>query len=695
VYLLTLTVSAGIVGVYFRALLAGAGYVPEFQAGVAFALGAASAYIAAELSFMTVIRFIWPTRSHLPLVADSVSHGAVVVLAPPLLGVSIEWPHPILERFAPLLFLGAFVALHTVLKLLSFYAILQAEPGKRVGSVFWAAAAALFCLTAYIPFTMWLESMRSFQPHAPEAVEAYEYHGAYAMAHAVPEGAIVMTDGSATTGMGLTIRWAPVPDPADDEPLAGVFATAVMYGDTTSTYNAWVPFDEEGWGVLRIPPEEIPAGLTRSGVFWYEEQEPKWRSTLGIRPIIEDGRTVLMAGPYAHEDASAASGAHPNLVVLVVDGLGTDRVSSLGDEKETTPFLDHFRESAVVFPNAYTPAPDPSAALMTILTSASPLRHGYLGRHHGPLPESCQTLAEALGAAGYATAAFTEGAARAGFEYGSGFERGFELYDVAYSAEDPAMLEDIDEPVSAGSAATLDRALQWIARNQQSCFAVVVYLGELRDMTYYDRYGGFANRAQREPSSDEVYRAGLRYLDERIGEFVRGIRGLDQGENTYLAITATHGADFTPPPKLTESVLRIPIWISGPGIKKMTRRDLAALEDLSPTLAALAGVPFGDGSSLLENPVAVEPISMAGDPLVLTVRNDRWRLYWSSQQNPLAGTQTGEAQSTSLYDLTRLRTGQTLRDVASQNPDLVRQWSARLEAYLAEQSQARTSSNPS
>jgi arylsulfatase A-like enzyme len=696
VYLLTLAVSAGVVGVFFRTLLADAGYIPEFQAGVAFALGAASAYIAVELLFMTVIRFIWPTRSHLPLVGDCVSHGAVVVLLPSLLGVAIDWPHPILERVAPLLFFGAFVAFHVLLKLLSLYAILQAEPGTRLGNVFWAAAVALFCLTAYIPFTMWLESMRSFQPRAPEVVEAYEYGGAYAVAHVVPEGAIVETEFSAPAATGLTLRWAPVAEDAEDEPVEGIFATATMHGDSTRIHTAWIPFDEAGWAVMHIPPDEVPAGLTKCDVFWYEQQEPKWRSTLGIRPIVQDGRTVMLSGPFAHSGATAGE-SRPNVVVVVVDGLGTDRVSSLGDVKDTTPFLDRFRESAVVFPNTYTPAPEPSAAFMTILTGVSPLRHGYLGAHDGPRPETCPSFVEALQAAGYATAAFTEGAVRTDFAFGSGFERGFEHYDTSYDPVDAAVDPMGDAAVSAGSAATLERALQWMAFNQHARCATVIYLGELRDMTYRERYGVVRAQGQRPPTTDEVYLAGLRYLDERIGEFVRGIRGLEHGEAVCIAITATHGADFTPPPKLTESVLRVPMWISAPGIERMVRRDprnLAALEDLAPTLTALAGVPFGDAKSLLENPLAIEPVSMAGDPVVLTVRNDRWRLYWPSQRSPFTGSHTGEAQRASLFDLSRMRAGQTLSDVASQNPQIVQRWTAMLDAYLSDESQTWTVSSP-
>ncbi len=695
IYLLTLGVSAGIVGVFFRTLLAEAGYIPEFQAGVAVACGAASTYIATQLLFMTVIRLIWPTRSHAPILADCVSHLAALVLLPPLMGVTIAWPHPALDKFTPLLFLGAFVGLHTVLKLFTFYAILHSETGPRYGSLFWVAAVGLFCLGAYIPFTWWLDSLRHFQPQAMGTAEAYEFDGAYSMARALPEGSVIDIEVPGTSGAGLTVRWAPLAEESDDEPLPGVFATVSMKGNENKDYSAWVPFEESGWTVMQVPPHEVPDGLTRCIVTWYQEQEPKWRSVLGIRPIISDGRRVMVSGPYVHLAADNPQ-TGSSYVVLVVDGLGTDRVSALGDRKDVTPFLDHLGQTAVVFPNAYTPAPDPSAAIMTLLTGTSPLRHGYLGKHQGPLPADCPTLAEALGDAHFTTAAFTEADARPDFAYGSGFERGFEQYDVAYSPGDEDAADDAEDTPAkvAGSAATLKRALRWIARNQQSRFLVVISLTELRDMTYRERYGDLKTSGKASPSPDAIYDAGLRYLDEQIGEFVRELRGTDQGDNTCLLITATHGADFTPPPKLTESVLRIPIWIAAPGVDPVVRRDLAALEEVAPTLGAMAGISFAGGRSLIDNPVSVEPTSMAGDPIVLTLRNDRWRLYWSSQRSPFDGTGTASAPNAALYDLTLLPAGKTPEDVATTHPEIVDRWSKRLDAYLTEESQTWRSPSP-
>jgi arylsulfatase A-like enzyme len=685
IYLLTLGVSAGIVGVFFRTLLADAGYIPEFQAGVAIACGAASAYVACQLLFMTVVRFIWPTRSHMPILADCASHVSAVILLMPLMGVEVDWPHPMLEKVAPLIFFGLFAGAHALLKLLSFYAVLQAEPGKRLGSIFWAVSVVVFCIGAYIPFTWWLESLRGFQPQVSANVETYEFEGAYASARAVPEGALVETEASGVENGGITFRWSPVPDEVSDDPFPGVFASITMHGDESATYNAWVPFEEDGWAVLQVPPAEVPAGLTRCGVFWYEQQEPQWRSLLGIRPIIADGRKVMVSGPFIHAAAASAEPG-PNFVVLIVDGLGTDRVSEFGGKDDSTPFLDHFSQSSVVFPNAYTPAPFPEAAVMTLLTGVSPLRHGYLGERTGPLPEAYPTLAEALGKVGYATAAFTEGEARPGFAYGSGFERGFEHYDVAYTTEESGLVDDAVEIPETRSARTLERALRWIGRNQQTRFAVVVYLSELRDMTYRERYGILPSAGAREPSTDAIYNAGLRYLDEEIGEFIRGIRGLESGENTCVVVTSTQGSDFSPPPKLTESVLCVPIWIEAPGVDPVVRRDLATLGQVAPTLAGMAGVELADNRSLITNPVTVEPISMAGEPLVLTIRNDRWRMYWSSQRNPFSVTRTTDPPNASLYDLTRLRTGQTLQDVAAQNREMVERWTNRLLSFLENES---------
>lgn len=46
----------------------------------------------------------------------------------------------------------------------------------------------------------------------------------------------------------------------------------------------------------------------------------------------------------------------PNVLMIVVDTLRADRLSSYGDERGLTPFLDGLAVRGVVFANAYAPS---------------------------------------------------------------------------------------------------------------------------------------------------------------------------------------------------------------------------------------------------------------------------------------------------------------------------------------------------
>ncbi|MCC6696519.1 MAG: sulfatase-like hydrolase/transferase [Candidatus Hydrogenedentes bacterium] len=694
VYLLTLAISGGIVGLFARMSLSQMGYVPGFQTGVLIAVGAASAYVAVQLTFMTLARLLWPTRTNGPLVADGVSHAACVFLMPLLLGIKVPWPHPLLYEVEPLIYFAAFAGIHSVLKLFSLYAILHSSPGPRLWSLAWIAATCVFCLTAYVPLRMWLTRLDAARPHASGAVEWQQSGDAYAPGRVLPEGALLDVELAVAPGESLTLRWANAPEVSEDDRLEGAYVYVKMRGDAEATHEAWVPFTGSAWATTRIPADALPSGLRTCEVSWLVEKEPKWREALGIRPVSATGRTVLMSGPFTHAAATAGDAASASMILIVVDGLGTDRVSSFGYKRETTASLDALGKEGIVFPNAYTPAPDAAAAVMSILTGVSPLRHQYLGDHHGPLPEKYRTLAEALAERHIATAAFTEAKARGDLAHGGGVERGFECFDAGYVKE-PEETETSDDGVEVEaepalrSAATLDRALRWISEQQGSRYFVLVRLSELREKTMYPEYASDFVPASGKPSAADIYDAGLAYLDRRIGAFLKGVRDVEGGGPLYVVVTSTHGADFDPPPKLTESVLRVPLMIAGPGVQPLLRTDLAALEDLGPALAELAGVKLSmeaRGSGLLTKPTTVEPVSMAGDPLVLTLRNDRWRLYWPTTRRPFGTAANVQVPAPSLYDLASRIERQPLSNVAARYPEIVQSWTTRLERYLEVQS---------
>ncbi|MBM3290073.1 MAG: hypothetical protein FJY92_07975, partial [Candidatus Hydrogenedentes bacterium] len=393
VYAITLGISAGVTGLFARQALAEQGYVPGLMPGVMAACGVAAAYAGTQLLYVALVRMAWPTKTNGPLLGESLSHGAVAAFLPYLAHLKIQWPHPALASFESFIYLFAFLGVHLALKLVGFYAILRSPPGPRVWNVAWMALAVPLLIAGSIMFEVWADGVEKARPRAPEAVETFRVGTAYADARALPEGSVLSVDATAGIGDCLRFACANPPGVTGDDALDTAYLTVEMRGDTTAHFSGPVELSDDAWSYLSIPADQLPRKMTSCLVRWSTEKESKWRRAVGILPVLTSKRTLLLAGPGLYKTQTDET--PPSVVMIVIDGLGADRVSSMGSVRSTTPNLDRLAQSALTYPFAYTPAPEASAACMTLLTGLSPLRHGYLGAQSGPLPKDCKTLAEA------------------------------------------------------------------------------------------------------------------------------------------------------------------------------------------------------------------------------------------------------------------------------------------------------------
>jgi len=154
-----------------------------------------------------------------------------------------------------------------------------------------------------------------------------------------------------------------------------------------------------------------------------------------------------------------------HLVLITVEGLRADHLSSLGYHRRTTDFertdgapaldLDWIAESGVSFSGAQAASGDARASLGTLHTGASPLTHGVLADGHA-LPDDLRTLAEDFADAGFRTAAFVS-ASSALAE--SGFARGFEVFEQ--SDDDHRALQAFAEDLEQSRADSRPR-LWWL-----------------------------------------------------------------------------------------------------------------------------------------------------------------------------------------------------------------------------------------
>jgi arylsulfatase A-like enzyme len=540
----------------------------------------------------------------------------------------------VLAKFEPLVYLGLFAALQLFFKLVTFFASIRGESGGRLGAGAWLLAATLNGVAAYWLVGRWIDLAEAARPQAVAAPQYYRVGDQYATGRELPEGATVTCEMPPHDAAGLTLRWAPVPMP-DIEPPKRIYVGVSLVGDDTEDGMWPVSLDAGGWGELNLSAEAIPPGLTRCEVAWERTKRPAWQRLLRMRPVVTSNETVLFSGPFLHEDRAQTD--QPNFLVVVVDGLASGHVSAFGYKRKTTPSLDALIKKSLAFPNAYTAVPETAPAAMTLLTGVGPLRHGYLGAHAGPLPDTIQTLAETLRAKLYLTAAFTEG--EDDLAPGSGFERGFEIFDASYAPVSP-------EADDSGSSKTIEKASKWIEQHAKQKFFLLVRLRELGDPVWSPRYApGFAPK-DKSPVEIDVYDSALAYIDKRIGSLIGSLRATGAGEKTCIVVTSPYGIDFTggagsetgPVIGLTEESLRVPLIVCIPGDSPPSLREATVgLDCVVPTLLTMLGARVEqavDGSDLAGVEQDLPAVSVYGSPAVFSMRRERWRFYWHSGIDP-------------------------------------------------------------
>lgn len=104
------------------------------------------------------------------------------------------------------------------------------------------------------------------------------------------------------------------------------------------------------------------------------------------------------------------------------------------------------------------------------------------------------------------------------------------------------------------------------------------------------------------------YRASIRYLDDRLVRTLDHLEATGELDDTVVILTADHGEGLGDHGLLKhmlshfESVLSVPLVLSGPGVPEGVRRsDFASLIDVFPTVCDVAGIdppPEIDGRSL-------------------------------------------------------------------------------------------------
>jgi arylsulfatase A-like enzyme len=315
-----------------------------------------------------------------------------------------------------------------------------------------------------------------------------------------------------------------------------------------------------------------------------------------------------------------------------------------------TPNLDAFSKGATLFSAAESTAPFTLPSHGSVFSGNMPSIHGGIDMQT-PLRSDAPLLTELLALAGWSTTAFTGG----GFlSPDFGFSRGFDRYtvhDPLITSETLPKLLDSERDrlpesmsgreyedylrLSAAWRLKKEAVLTYLASASRSPYFLFLHTyaahqyhppaaiykvdlaGSESSLTFGKGLGPISpERWRTSPPSEadtlhmrQLYDACVRHADEEFGAVMESLKESGGLKNTYVVVFSDHGEELFEhgelghSDSLRESLLHVPLLISGPGISPSRVTDPVSLLDLAPTLFELMGLPtteLFEGTSLLE-----------------------------------------------------------------------------------------------
>ncbi len=265
-----------------------------------------------------------------------------------------------------------------------------------------------------------------------------------------------------------------------------------------------------------------------------------------------------------------------DVVLITVDALRPDRLGAYGGPRGLTPALDALAREAVVVEHAYCTTPHTSYSLASLMTGKFFREVSSMG----PPGVPHETLAGLLGHAGYRTAAFYPpaiwqvDAERLGDLRGRGFD-----FTDRYEGWDDA-------------ATRVGRAIDWL-RGVPANRRVFVWVHLFEPHESYEAHPGA--RASGEAGALGRYDGEVAVADDAIATLRQAF--VASGRRVAWVVTADHGEEFGEHggqfhgTTVYEEQVRVPLFVSAPGLAPRRIEGPVSLVDLLPTIIAGVDLP--------------------------------------------------------------------------------------------------------
>jgi len=346
------------------------------------------------------------------------------------------------------------------------------------------------------------------------------------------------------------------------------------------------------------------------------------------RGLISGGVAILVAiGGCARTTEAPVAQPLQGAVVILLDTLRADHLSTYGYPRPTSPSIDKLADEGVRFDQAVSNASWTLPSVAALLAGEYPERV-FRGR-------MTRSLIERFADAGVATAAITEGGY---FSRAFGMDLGFGDYR---EEQGPVRLvaggESGELATGGGIESTFAQAREWLAAHRDEPFLLVIHTyevhvpytrqefatgmdpGTIGPVFGTDRVIPRLQSGELTLSAAEIdyvtalYDGGVAEADRHVGAWVDYLGELGLRDRTLLIVTSDHGEELNDqfPTRtgdhghsLHDALLSIPLILVDP-TREWPVRQVASqvrLLDVLPTVAELLDVPIDsalDGRSLL------------------------------------------------------------------------------------------------
>jgi arylsulfatase len=350
------------------------------------------------------------------------------------------------------------------------------------------------------------------------------------------------------------------------------------------------------------------------------------RLTCGLC-VIGAATAACSRAPGTHPEP----GTRPNVIIVMVDTLRADHMSTYGYDRPTTPFIDGLAAESMVFERARSQAACTFPSVNSLLTS----RYAFDFYRQGPgemgIPVAYPALAELLAASGYRTLGVSASpivrATASAENPQGGFGRGFEVFD--------------ESCLWSSAECVNQRALDLTDGLQEPFFLYLHYMDphgpyappashEKRFAQPYEGYD-FIAAGDHNPIADMLFADGpefeitdrdiqhlvdlyddeILYFDGQLQKLLTRWSEIGLLDRSLLVLTSDHGEEFMEHGQVGhcrgvwDTLTHVPLIVHLPAADDGRRIDAAVqLVDVVPTLLDVLEI---DASGL-----AAEGISLSG-----------------------------------------------------------------------------------